>query len=142
MSLLNKSDTINNTYEVKLFIGQGAFGEVYSVNHKFFGIQVLKVFKEKYIQNSDIDTVINEARILSSLSHENIVRVFEVNDFIKNNKKHYFITMGFVHGETLSDLLKRKISLDLVTALKLQIDLLKGLSKAHSNKIVHRDICP
>ena len=50
--------------------------------------------------------------------------------------------MGFVHGETLSDLLKRKISLDLVTALKLQIDLLKGLSKAHSNKIVHRDICP
>ena len=82
MSLLNKSDTINNTYEVKLFIGQGAFGEVYSVNHKFFGIQVLKVFKEKYIQNSDIDTVINEARILSSLSHENIVRVFEVNDFI------------------------------------------------------------
>jgi len=142
MSLLNKSDTINNTYEVKLFIGQGAFGEVYSVNHKFFGIQVLKVFKEKYIENSDIDTVINEARILSSLSHENIVRVFEVNDFIKNNKKHYFITMGFVHGETLSDLLKRKISLDLVTALKLQIDLLKGLSKAHSNKIVHRDICP
>ena len=95
MSLLNKSDTINNTYEVKLFIGQGAFGEVYSVNHKFFGIQVLKVFKEKYIENSDIDTVINEARILSSLSHENIVRVFEVNDFIKNNKKTLLHNNGF-----------------------------------------------
>ena len=142
MSLLNKSDIINNTYEVKLFIGEGAFGEVYSVNHKFFGIQVLKVFKNEYVENTDINTVINEAKVLSGLSHENIVRVFEVNDFIKNNKKHYFITMGFVHGETLSDLLKRKISLDLKTAVKLQIDILKGLDKAHSNKIIHRDICP
>tara|TARA_Y100000739_G_C20533174_1_gene429941 strand:+ start:233 stop:1114 length:882 start_codon:yes stop_codon:yes gene_type:complete len=142
MSLLNKSDTINNTYKVKLFIGEGAFGEVYSVKHKFFGIQVLKVFKDEYVQNSDINTVINEAKVLSGLSHENIVRVFEVNDFIKNNKKYYFITMGFVHGETLSDLLKRKISLDAETAVKLQIDILKGLDKAHSNKIIHRDICP
>ena len=50
--------------------------------------------------------------------------------------------MGYVHGETLSDLLKRKISLDLKTAIKLQIDILKGLDKAHSNKIIHRDICP
>ena len=74
MSLLKKSEIINNTYEVKLFIGEGAFGEVYSVNHKFFGIQVLKVFKKTYIENSDIDTVINEARVLSTLSHENIVR--------------------------------------------------------------------
>ena len=50
--------------------------------------------------------------------------------------------MGFVHGETLSDLLKRNISLELNTAIKLQIDILKGLSKAHSRKIIHRDICP
>lgn len=140
MKLLKKGEVINETYEIKLFIGEGAFGQVYSVNHKFFGIQVLKVFKNEYVENTDINTVVNEAKILSKLSHENIVRVFEVNSFSKNNKEHFFITMGFVHGETLSDLLKRKISLDLNTSIKFFEDTLKGLSKAHSHKIIHRDI--
>lgn len=140
MRLLKKGEVINETYEIKLFIGEGAFGQVYSVNHKFFGIQVLKVFKNEYVENTDINTIVNEAKILSKLSHENIVRVFEVNSFYKNNKEHFFITMGFVHGETLSDLLKRKISLDVKTSIKFFEDTLKGLSKAHSNKIIHRDI--
>ena len=91
MRLLKKGEVINETYEIKLFIGEGAFGQVYSVNHKFFGIQVLKVFKNEYVENTDINTVVNEAKILSKLSHENIVRVFEVNSFSKNNKEHFLL---------------------------------------------------
>ncbi|MCB0537817.1 MAG: AAA family ATPase [Bacteroidetes bacterium] len=140
--ILKKNDIVNDTYEIKFFIGEGAFGEVYRVKHKFLGLQVLKVFKEKYVENTDLDTITQEAKILSKLTHQNIVRVFETNSFSLKGKKHFFITMGFVSGETLSDLLKREISIPFKLAVKIQIDFLKGLQAAQSNNVIHRDINP
>ena len=140
--ILKKNDIVNDTYEVKFFIGQGAFGEVYRVKHKFLGLQVLKVFKENYVENTDLVTITQEAKILSKLTHQNVVRVFETNNFTLKGKKHFFITMGFVSGETLSDLLKREISIPFNLAVKIQIDLLKGLQAAQSNNVIHRDINP
>lgn len=140
--ILKKGEKINNTYEVKFFIGQGAFGEVYRVNHKYLGLQVLKVFKDEYVANSDLDTITKEAKILSKLTHENIVRVFETNSFEKDGKLHYFITMGFVSGESLSDLLKREISIPLDKAIKIQLGYLEGLKAAQQKKVIHRDINP
>ena len=58
------------------FIGEGAFGEVYRVKHKYLGVQVMKVFKEEYVSTTDLETVTREAKILSKLTHPNIVRVF------------------------------------------------------------------
>lgn len=66
--ILSKGEVINNTYEVQFFIGQGGFGEVYRVKHKYLGLQVLKVFKEEYSQKTDIQTLVQEAKILSNLT--------------------------------------------------------------------------
>ena len=140
--ILKRGEIINNTYTIKFFIGQGAFGEVYRVKHKFLGLQVLKILKPEYVLNTELDTLIKEALILSKLTHENIVRVFETNNFQKGSETYYFIAMEFVSGESLSDLLKREIKLSLKKTLKIQADFLKGLSKAHSNSIIHRDINP
>lgn len=142
---LSKGEVVNNTYEVNFFIGQGTFGEVYRVKHKFFGeFQVMKVFKEEYVEKTDLNDVINEGRILTRLTHPNVVKVFEINTFNKNNKDHYFITMSFVSGESLSQLVKRKIQLDVPVATSIMIDVLKGLNAAHNNNptIIHRDINP
>jgi serine/threonine protein kinase len=92
--LLAKGEIINETYEVQFFIDQGAFGEVYRVKHKILGTQVLKVFKEAYVNKTDLDTVTREAKLLSTLTHPNIVRVFETNTFLKGGKTYYFMTMG------------------------------------------------
>jgi len=141
--ILNKGEEINNTYVISFFIGQGAFGEVYRVKHKFFDeFQVMKVFKNEYIEKTDLNEVINEGRILTRLSHPNVVKVFEINTFNKHNKEHYFITMSFVMGESLSQLVKRKIQLDVPVATSIMIDVLKGLTSAHNNNpsIIHRDI--
>lgn len=142
--ILTKGELISDTYEIQSLIGEGAFGEVYKVKHKYLGVQVLKVFREEYINNTDIETVTKEARILSKLTHPNIVRVFEANTFMKSGQTYYFITMGFVSGETLAQLLKRKIQLPVPVALSIQNDFLMGLNKAHEQKasIVHRDISP
>ncbi|MDP2365087.1 MAG: serine/threonine-protein kinase, partial [Ignavibacteria bacterium] len=141
---LEKGETINDTYEVQFYLGEGAFGEVYRVKHKYLGVQVLKLFKQDYLDNTDTNTLTNEAKILSQLTHNNIVRVFETNTFIRNNKKYFFMTMGFVAGETLSQLIKRKIQLPIELALLLQKDILTGLNVAHGHNptIIHRDINP
>ncbi len=142
--LLKKNDTINETYEVQCQVGQGAFGEVYRVKHKYLGLQVLKVFKDDYVAQADIETLTKEAKILSQLTHPNIVRVFETNSFLRDKREHYFITMGFVSGETLAQLLARKIALPLPVALSIMQEILSGLAKVHANDppIVHRDISP
>ncbi len=140
--ILSKGEVINNTYEVQFFIGEGGFGEVYRVKHKYLGLQVLKVFKEEYAQKTDIVTLVQEAKILSNLTHNNIVRVFEANEFTKNSKVYYFITMAFVSGETLTQRLSRLLKLSFAEAITIQTDLLNGLSFLHKQNplIIHRDI--
>ena len=140
--ILSKGEVINDTYEIQFFIGEGAFGEVYRVKHKYLGVQVMKIFKEEYVNKTDLETVTREAKILSKLTHPNIVRVFETNSLVKEEKKFFFITMGFVSGETLTQLLARKIQLPIPVALSIQNDLLTGLKfvQEQSHPIVHRDI--
>ena len=84
--ILENGEVINNTYEIGSFVGQGAFGEVYRVKHKFFDeFQVMKVFKNEYVEKTDLNDVINEGQILTRLSHPNVVKVFEINTFNKND---------------------------------------------------------
>ncbi len=141
-NILSKGENINDTYEIQFFIGEGAFGEVYRVRHKYLGVQVMKVFKEDYTSKTDIEAVTKEAKILSKLTHQNIVRVFETNYFLHFGKKYFFITMGFVSGETLTQLLARKIQLPIPVALSIQNDLLTGLKfvQEQPKPIVHRDV--
>jgi len=142
--ILKKGDLINDTLKVEFFIGQGMFGEVYRVRHKHLGSQVLKVFKGQYIETADLKTITKEANILSKLTHPNIVRVFESNSFYKNNKQYYFMTMGFVSGETLHQLISRELYLTFDQAFSIQHDFLAGLKEAHRKQppIIHRDISP
>lgn len=140
--ILSKGEVVNSTYEVQFFIGEGGFGEVYRVKHKYLGLQVLKVFKEEYSQKTDITTLVQEARILSNLTHNNIVRVFEANEFTKDQRVYYFITMAFVSGETVTQRLSRILKLPFKEAITIQTDLLNGLSYLHAQSpaIIHRDI--
>lgn len=142
--LLKKGDKVLDTYTVDFFLGQGAFGEVYRVRHKFLGTQVLKVFKADVSAQTDLLALAEEARILSTLTHPNIVRVFETNTVEINGNTHIFLTMGFVAGEALSQLLARKVCVPFQIAASIQMEILEGLVLAHSQTppVVHRDISP
>jgi len=142
MEKLRKGFVINGTYTVKTRVGAGAFGEVFRVEHKHLGSQVLKLLKAEIVNEKKFTGVINEARILAGLSHPNVVRVFEANSFNDGEQERYYLTMEFISGESLSSLIERKSPLDLALALEIQMDYLAGLSYAHdrSSPIVHRDI--
>ena len=141
---LARGQVIDGTYEVLFYIGEGAFGEVYRVQHKYLGVQVFKLFKEDFEKSVDIEEISREARVLSKVTHPNVVRVFECNSFQLDAKTRHFLTMGFVSGETLTQLLARRINLSRAEAVNIMIDVLEGLNHVHSmdHPIIHRDINP
>ena len=142
--LLQPGDIIKDTYTVDCFIGAGAFAEVYRVKHKYLGLQSLKVLKPSAFSRDEQTNVISEATILSNITHPNVVRVFEANSFDKNQIELFFISMEYVSGETLFQLMKRKIRIALPLALSIQRDICAGLSIAQKQNppVIHRDIKP
>ena len=81
ITILNKGEIVNSTYDVQFFIGEGAFGEVYRVKHKFLETQVLKVFKESttlQTLNNQKSLTAASLRILSNLPLVNDDHVADV----------------------------------------------------------------
>jgi serine/threonine-protein kinase len=139
---LAKGQVVDQTYEVVFFIGEGAFGEVYRVKHRHLGVQVLKLLKQDFDQTADLDEISREARLLAKITHPNVVRVFEANSFTLDGRTRHYLTMGFVSGETLTQLLARRITLTRDDAVSLMSNVLQGLSYVHSMRppLIHRDI--
>jgi len=143
-NLLLPGEKIKDTYIIDCFIGAGAFAEVYRVKHRYLGFQALKILNPDKLEKSELSDFISEATILSHLTHPNVVRVFEANEFNKNDRQMFFISMEYVSGENLHQLLKRKIRISLPLALSIQRDMCAGLSLAHGQNppIIHRDVKP
>lgn len=143
-TLIPRHTKIRDTYTVDRFLGDGAFGSVYKVRHKYLGIQALKIFHQGSIAKEQEPVLFNEAYILSKITHENVVRVYEANTFNFDGNRYCYIAMEYVEGGTLADYIESEIKLSIDTAIKLQKDICCGLSKLHNTKppLVHRDVKP
>ena len=60
MLLLQEGQIIRDTYEVERFLGEGAFGEVYRVKHRFLGRQAMKIFKMTGMSVSETEDMLGE----------------------------------------------------------------------------------
>jgi transitional endoplasmic reticulum ATPase len=141
---LSPGEIIKDTYVVDRFLGSGAFAEVYRVTHKYLGMQALKVLKPYAVKDEGLKLFLSEATILSNITHPNVVRIFDANSFKSKQQELFFIAMEFVSGETLFQLIKRKIRISLPLALSIQREICAGLSVAHKQQpaIIHRDVKP
>lgn len=143
-ALLPNFTVIRDTYTIDSVLGEGAFGVVYKVRHKFLGIQALKVLHpEKLPINSQTD-FLNEAFILAKITHPNVVRVFEANHFDINGKKVSYVAMEYVSGGTLDAYLRKHGRLNLSLAIQIQMMICRGLAQAHHHdpSVIHRDVKP
>jgi len=128
-------------YEVLRRIGEGGMGAVYEGKHALIGKRVaVKVLLEKFHAQSDfVARLLQEARLASSIGHENIV---DVTDFGTTDDGRSFVVMEFLDGESLADLERREAPLPIERSLRIARQAASALGAAHAKGIFHRDVKP
>ncbi|HEX7899989.1 MAG TPA: serine/threonine-protein kinase [Planctomycetota bacterium] len=146
MSLLQEGQVIRGTWEIERKLGEGAFAEVFRVRHHFLGRQAMKVFKMVGMTLKKTTEMLTEAAILSSLSHRNIIRVFDANTTETSMGICGFFTMELVQGGSLDDFWRRHGDrfVPVHDSVEILRQVCRGLALAHSQNppIIHRDIKP
>ena len=133
---LNTGEVISDRYEVQELLGSGGMAVVYrALDLKLDRSVTLKVMRDE-LEADYIDRFYKEAQSVASLSHPNIVRVF---DYGEDDGIHY-IVMEYIDGSTLKELIQNKAPFDEETTLGVAMQIADGLLYAHNNDIVHRDI--
>ena len=79
-----------------------------------------------------------EAIAASSLSHPNIVEMYDVGE----DDGKYYIVMEYVEGKTLKSLIKKRGGLTLPEVIDIMTQLTSAIACAHDSNIIHRDIKP
>jgi len=121
-------------------LGEGGYGKAFLVeslkNHK---LRVVKKMMINDLRNDQIENIKNEANILKSMKHSNIIRYRGC----KINNKFAYILMDYANGGDLSLYIKKQetnIPEELIIDIFTQLCL--GLKYIHDRKIIHRDIKP
>ena len=138
--MIVKGSKINDRYQIIKTLGEGGMANVYLAHDTILDRNVaVKVLRgdlandEKFVRRFQ-----REALSASSLSHPNIVEMYDVGE----DDGKYFIVMEYVEGTTLKNLIKRRGTLTLPEVIDIMLQLSSGLACAHESYIIHRDIKP
>lgn len=120
-------------------IGQGGMGSIYLARHTNLNKQVvIKILPPKAAQKKkNLDRFVREAQAAARIEHPNIVQVHTVD---KAPEGLYYISMQYVKGKNLNELITAKGRYEWREALRLMTEVARGLRVAHNNNVVHRDI--
>ncbi len=114
-------------------------GVVYKARDRTLNeLVALKLLEQEVSGDSRLDRLEGELRLARKVSHVNVLRTFDFGEA----DGFPFISVEYVRGITLRDLLDRSGSLPLSAGLRLSRQLCRGLWAAHSQSVLHRDIKP
>jgi len=146
MPLLAEGDLIAGVYTVERYLGEGAFAEVYRVQHRFLGRQAMKVFKTPAASADEVRANLHEALLLSRIGHPNVVRVFDANVLERPVGLVGYFTMEYVAGGTLDRYWRsygqRFMPIPEVIEIMRQVSAGIAVAHAETPPIIHRDIKP
>ena len=138
--MFSKGDKINDRYEIIKLIGEGGMANVYlaydTILERNVAVKVLRgdlADDEKFVRRFQ-----REALSASSLSHPNIVEMYDVGE----DNGNFYIVMEYIDGQTLKQLIKKRGHLTVPEAIDIMLQLTDGLAHAHDSYIIHRDIKP
>ncbi|MCC8123494.1 MAG: Stk1 family PASTA domain-containing Ser/Thr kinase [Oscillospiraceae bacterium] len=132
---------LDNRYEILEKVGSGGMAVVYKARcHRLNRLVAIKILKEDLAQDAEFKRRFHdESQAVAMLSHPNIVSVYDVS----RSADIDYIVMELIDGITLKQYIqKRDGKLSWQEALHFIIQIMKGLSHAHSRGIIHRDIKP
>ena len=132
-------ETISH-YRIVAELGTGGMGIVYKAEDLKLGRFVaLKFLSPQFMRDPDAKRrLFSEARAASGLDHANVCPIYDVEE---TPDGRIFLSMAYCEGETLKQRLERG-PISPVEAARIALDIGRGLAKAHSAGIIHRDIKP
>ena len=138
--MIVKGSKISDRYQIIKTLGEGGMANVYLAHDVILDRNVaVKVLRgdlandEKFVRRFQ-----REALSASSLSHPNIVEMYDVGE----DDGQYYIVMEYVDGKTLKQILKQRGKLSITEVVDIMLQLTDGMAHAHDAYIIHRDIKP
>jgi eukaryotic-like serine/threonine-protein kinase len=135
-----QATVINDRYEIHKRIGRGGMADVFSARDLLLDRQVaVKVLFPEFATDANfVERFRREAQSAASLSHPNIVNVYDWGKY----EGTYFIVMEEVQGRTLAEVLATNRQLTSKQAAEIASEVAAALGFAHDNHVAHRDIKP
>ena len=135
--MINK--IICNRYKILDHLGTGGMATVWLGYDTILDRQVaIKTFKIDANDEDAVKRFNREAKAVTSLSHPNIVSIYDV----ENEGEFYYLILEYVEGMTLKDYMIKNPRIPIETIVHIAKQIASGLSHAHQNGIIHRDIKP
>ena len=134
------SKIFGGRYEVLERIGSGGMAIVYKAKDVLLNrVVTIKVLREQFVSDEDfIRRFRREAQSVASLSHPNIVSVYDVG---KEGDTEY-IVMEYVEGRNLKEIIREYAPLSTEQSVNLARQITMAIQNAHEHHIIHRDIKP
>ncbi|WP_035855438.1 serine/threonine-protein kinase [Cryptosporangium arvum] len=142
MALVRSGERIGDSLVVDRMLGEGAFAEVHRVEHRYLGWQAMKVFK-RVASEAETRELLDEARLLSTLGHRHVIRLFDVGTLPTAEGRRGYFTMEYVPGGTLERFVAaHRPAVPTDVAAEVMTQIAAGLAVAHGQDppVLHRDL--
>src|SRR6266446_3899783 len=137
---VEKGRVLAGRYEILQLLGRGGMGAVYKARDtELDRIVALKLIRPELARNPEILRRFKQELILArQVTHKNVIRIFDLgqSDGIK------FITMDFVEGQNLRELLLERGKFPAEQAARVMLQICRALEAAHTEGVIHRDLKP
>ncbi len=137
---LTTGSTFAGRYQVIEELGHGGMGRVYKVQDTKIGEKVaLKLIRpEAGLDRKSLDRFSNELKLARKIRHKNVCQMFDLGE----DQGTRFITMEYVNGEDLKQLIRKVGRLSPGQAVGIARQVCDGLREAHKLGVIHRDLKP
>ncbi len=136
---LSPGQTLGTRYEIREVLGVGGMGMVYKALDRELGETIaIKTLKPEMLtlDPQALERFKSEIRLARRISHRNVVRTHDLGE----SGGVYFITMEYVEGRSLRELVHARGRLPVPVTLSVARQLCRALEVAHEQGVIHRDI--
>ncbi len=134
---------LKGRYEMKEILGQGGMGVVYRAADTVVKREVAVKTLRGSSDQSALQLFQKECEVLASLSHPNIVEIFDIGEFEEEGERRPFFVMPLLPGTPLDKLIRDSgHRLTVRRVVEIMCQTCRGLHAAHERGLVHRDLKP